>query len=304
MKLSARCQALTVADAVRKDASCRAFQGVRFSLSLRRNILIRMLYVPIVLYLSLVIYAWFFSDRAIFLPQPASYGDGPEILKLRSANGKLISAMYLPQPSAKLTLLVSHGNAEDLGDVRPWLEDLRRAGFNVLAYDYQGYGTSQGKATEKTAYEDEDAAYDHLTLTLKTAPQHIIVFGRSVGTGAAVHLAARRPVAGLILESPFLSAFRVVSRVPILPFDKFPNYKEIRRVHCPVLIVHGTQDEIINIAHGQKLFALANQPKQFFAVEGAGHNDVNDVGGARLLETLQVFAKSLGVERDSVQKGN
>jgi fermentation-respiration switch protein FrsA (DUF1100 family) len=259
-----------------------------------------MLYVPIVLYLSLAVYAWFFSDQAIFLPQPASYRDGPEILKLRSANGKLISAVYLPQPSAKLTLLVSHGNAEDLGDIRPWLEDLRRAGFNVLAYDYQGYGTSQGKPAERTAYEDENAAYDYLTLTLKTPPQRVVVLGRSVGTGTAVHLAARRPVAALILESPFLSAFRVVTRIPILPFDKFPNYKEIGGVHCPVLIVHGTQDEIINIAHGQKLFALANEPKQFFAVQGAGHNDVNDVGGARLLETLQLFAGSLVMEKDSV----
>jgi len=263
-----------------------------------------MLYIPIVLYLSLAVYAWFLSDQAIFLPQPASYRDGPEILKLKSANGKLISAVYLPQPSAMFTLLVSHGNAEDLGDTRPWLEDLRRAGFNVFAYDYQGYGTSQGKPTEKTAYDDENAAYDYLTLTLQTPPDHIIVFGRSVGSGPAVHLAARRPAAALILQSPFLSAFRVVSRVPLLPFDRFPNYKDIGRVFCPVLIVHGTQDEVINIAHGQKLFALAHEPKQFFAVKGAGHNDLNEVAGVRYFEVLQTFAKSLPIEKDALQKGN
>jgi fermentation-respiration switch protein FrsA (DUF1100 family) len=259
-----------------------------------------MLYLPIVLYLAVAIYAWFLSDQAIFLPQPSSYRDGPEILKLTSANGKVISAVYLPQPSAKFTLLVSHGNAEDLGDIRPWLEDFRRSGFNVFAYDYQGYGTSQGKPTEKTAYQDENAAYDYLTLTLKIPPDRIIVFGRSVGSGPAVHLAARRPAAGLILQSSFLSAFRVVTRVPILPFDKFPNYQEISRVHCPLLIVHGTQDEVISIAQGQKLFALANEPKQFFAVQGAGHNDLNDVGGARYLETLQTFAGSLAISKDSV----
>jgi fermentation-respiration switch protein FrsA (DUF1100 family) len=263
-----------------------------------------MLYLPIVLYLALAIYAWFFSDRAIFLAQPSSYKDGPEILKLTSANGKVISAVYLPQPSAKFTLLVSHGNAEDLGDDRAWLEDLRRSGFSVFAYDYQGYGTSQGKSTEKTAYDDENTAYDYLTLTLKTPPDRIIILGRSVGTGPAVHLAARRPVAALILQSPFLSAFRVVTRIPILPFDKFSNDKEIGRVHCPLLIVHGTEDEVISIAHGQKLFALAHEPKQFFAVQGAGHNDLNDVGGARYLETLQTFAKSLPVEKDALQRGN
>jgi len=263
-----------------------------------------MLYVPIILYLALAIYAWFLSDQAIFLPQPSSYRDGPEILKLRSANGNVISAVYLPQPSAKFTLLVSHGNAEDLGDIRPWLEDFRRSRFNVFAYDYQGYGTSQGKSTEKTAYDDENAAYDYLTLTLKTPPNRIIIFGRSVGSGPAVHLAARRPAAALVLQSPFLSAFRVVTRVPILPFDKFSNYKEIGRIRCPLLIIHGTNDEVIGIAQGEKLFALAHEPKQFFAVQGAGHNDLNEVGGARYLETLQTFAKSLTNQRDAIQKGN
>jgi fermentation-respiration switch protein FrsA (DUF1100 family) len=70
------------------------------------------------------------------------------------------------------------------------------------------------------------------------------------------------------------------------------------------LIVHGTNDEVISIAQGEKLFALAHEPKQFFAVQGAGHNDLNDVGGARYLETLQTFAKSLPVEKDALQKGN
>jgi fermentation-respiration switch protein FrsA (DUF1100 family) len=261
-----------------------------------------MLYLPFVLYASLAVYAWFLSDQQIFLPQPSSYRDGPEILKLRSANGNLISALYLPNPSAAFTLLVSHGNAEDLGDDRPWLEDLRRAGFSVFAYDYQGYGTSQDKPTEKTAYEDENAAYDHLTLNLKTPPNRIIIFGRSVGSGPAVHLAARRPAAALILQSPFLSAFRVVTRVSILPFDKFPNYKEIGRVRCPVLIVHGTEDSVINISHGQRLFALAHAPKQFFAVQGADHNDLTDVGGARYLETLQAFAQT--IRKDALQKGD
>src|SRR5215471_2569383 len=108
-----------------------------------RAVLIRLLYIPIVLYLSLAIYALLFSDSAIFLPHPSSYRDTPDILKIKSANGNVISALYLLHPSAEFTLLVSHGNAEDLGDDREWLEDLKRAGFSVLAYDYQGYGTSQ-----------------------------------------------------------------------------------------------------------------------------------------------------------------
>jgi fermentation-respiration switch protein FrsA (DUF1100 family) len=252
-----------------------------------------MLYLPIVLYLALAIYAWFFSDQQIFLPQPSSYKDTPEILKLNSRNGKMISALYLLNPAAKFTLLVSHGNAEDLGDDRSWLEGLRQAGFNVFAYDYQGYGTSQGKPSEKTACDDETAAYDYLTVNLKIPANNVIIFGRSVGSGPAVYLAARRPVAALILQSPFLSAFRVVTYIPIFPFDRFPNYKEIGRVRCPLLIIHGTQDSIINIRHGRKLFDLANEPKQFFAVPGADHNDSAMVAGQAYLHALVSFAASL-----------
>jgi abhydrolase domain-containing protein 17 len=264
-----------------------------------KDILKRMLRILILLYIGLAIYAWFFSDRQIFLPQPSSYKDGPDIIKLRSANGSMISALYLPNTSARYTLLASHGNAEDLGDDRDWLEDLRRAGFSVFAYDYQGYGTSQGKPGEKTAYEDENAAYDYLVSTLKTAPDRIIIFGRSVGSGPAVHLAARKPAAALILQSPFLSAFRVLTRIPLLPFDKFPNYKEIGQVHCPILIIHGAHDSVIPMWHGQKLFNLANQPKQFFPVHNADHNDLDMVAGLTYPRALQAFAASLNATRDS-----
>src|SRR5215471_1461354 len=258
-----------------------------------RAVLIRLLYIPIVLYLSVAIYALFFSDSAIFLPHPSSYRDTPDILKIRSANGNVISALYLPQPSAAFTLLVSHGNAEDLGDDREWLENLRRAGFSVLAYDYQGYGTSQGKPTEKTACEDERAAYEYLTHELKTLPDRIIIFGRSVGSGPAVHLAARQPAAALILQSPFVSAFRVVTRVPLLPFDKFPNYKEIGHVRCPVLIIHGAHDSVIPLWHGEEVFNAANQPKQFVVIPRADHNDLDIVAGPSYPRILQTFTATL-----------
>jgi abhydrolase domain-containing protein 17 len=270
-------------------------------LRLDKILAVRMLCFPVVLYLSLAVFLWFFADRLIFLPHPSSYNDSPEILKLKSTNGSLIAALYLPNPAARFTLLVSHGNAEDLGDDRYWLEDLRRAGFSVFAYDYQGYGTSQGKASEKATYDDENAAYDYLTASLKIAPDRIIILGRSVGSGPAVHLAARRPVAGLILQSPFVSAFRVLTRIPLLPFDEFPNHKEIGRVHCPVLIIHGDRDSVIGFWHGQKLFALANQPKQFFAVQGADHNDLDMVAGPSYPQAIQAFAVSLENGRQAIR---
>ncbi len=258
-----------------------------------KAILKSMLRIAVTLYIGLAILAFVRSDAMIFLPHPSSYRDGPEILKLASTNGNKISAVYLPNPAARYTLLVSHGNAEDLGDGRDWHEDLHRAGFSVFAFDYQGYGTSQGKPTEQHAYDDENAAYDYLIGQLHIPPERIIICGRSVGTGPAVHLAARKPAAGLILQSPFVSAFRVLTRIPILPFDKFPNAREIRRVHCPVLVIHGTADQVIALWHGKKIYELANEPKQSYWVPGADHNDLEFIAGAHYIESLQKFAASL-----------
>ena len=244
------------------------------------------------LYLGLSLFAYFLSDRMIFLPHPSSYPDSAEILKITTARGKKISAVYLPHPTAKFTLLVSHGNAEDLGDDRYWLDNLRHAGFSVFAYDYEGYGTSDGKPDEKACYEDAAAAYEFLAVDLKTAPDRIIIFGRSVGTGPAAYIAAKRPSAGLILQSPFVSAFRVLTRVPLLPFDKFPNYKYIRHVHSPVLIMHSRADSVIPFWHGQKIFNLANPPKQSFWAINADHNDLDLAKG--YTEAIQAFAATLG----------
>jgi abhydrolase domain-containing protein 17 len=250
----------------------------------------RMLLLVAGFYLALFLYAVFLSDSVIFQPHPSSYKDGPETLKLTTQNGKKISALFLRNPAAKFVLLVSHGNAEDLGDDRFWLEELRRAGFSVLAYDYEGYGTSEGKPTEAAAYQDESTAYDYLTRALAIAPGNIIIYGRSVGSGPAVHIAARRPAAGLVLQSPFVSAFRVLTRIPLLPFDKFPNYKDIGRVHWPVLIIHGEADRVIAPWHGRRLFELANGPKKYLPIPRADHNDLEMIAGRAYTDALSDFA--------------
>jgi fermentation-respiration switch protein FrsA (DUF1100 family) len=248
------------------------------------------LLVVIGIYLIALLVAVFFSERLIFQPQQAGYRDDAAILKLTSSDGAKISATYLPNPDAIFTVLFSHGNAEDIGDDEPLLERIRAAGFGVLAYDYQGYGTSEGKPTERHAYDDEDAAYKFLVQTMHIQPTKIIAFGRSVGSGPAADLASRRPVAGLILESAFTSAFRVMTRVSVLPFDRFDNLQKIKKVHCPVLVIHGRQDSVINVVHGRELFAAANEPKQALWVDGANHNDVAFVGGVRYSDALKAFA--------------
>jgi hypothetical protein len=239
--------------------------------------------------------AWRVSDRMIFLPPPSSYDERSlPIVRVNTSDGNAVAVLHLPNPAARYTLLFSHGNAEDLGYLAPFLMQLRDAGFAVLAYDYRGYGLSSGgPPTTAGTYRDEAAAYRYATQTLKIPPSRLILHGRSVGSGPAVDLATREQVGGLIVESGFVSVFRVMTRWPLLPFDKFPNLKNIPRVRSPVLVIHGRQDEIIPFWHGEKLFAAAPQPKHSAWIDGAGHNDVADVAWDEYVRVLQDFARSL-----------
>ncbi|MBD2293561.1 alpha/beta hydrolase [Anabaena sphaerica FACHB-251] len=250
----------------------------------------RMLKSLVFIYTLFAVYVYFRADSMIFMPQPSSYEDTKDTLKLKIRENQQISAVYLPNPTAKYTILYIHGNAEDLGDIQEILAKIRDLGFSVFAYDYRGYGTSEGTPTENSAYEDIDTAYNYLTEDLKIKPDKIIVFGRSVGGGSAVDLAARKPIAGLIIESTFTSAFRVVVPFPILPFDKFTNFDKIKKVKSPVLVMHGKLDEVIPFEHGEKLFAAATTPKRYLWLETANHNDFFDVAGEKYGQTLHEFA--------------
>ncbi|MBE9116013.1 alpha/beta hydrolase [Lusitaniella coriacea LEGE 07157] len=241
------------------------------------------------IYTFFALYVFFRADSMIFLPQPATYQDTQEILKLPVTETEKISALHLPNPQSAYTLLYIHGNAEDLGDIRPVLERLQGWGFSVFSYDYRGYGTSDGKPSERNAYQDADAAYQYLTQQLKIPPQQIIIYGRSVGGGSATELATQYPVAGLILESTFTSAFRVVVPFPLLPFDKFSNLNKLQQVQCPILIMHGQADSTIPIEHGKTLYNAAPEPKLSLWVAEAGHDDFTWVAGERHQQALLSF---------------
>lgn len=243
------------------------------------------------IYTFLCLYVFLIADSKIFLPPPASYQDNREILKLASGEDITISAIYLRHPKPSYTILFAHGNAEDLGNITPVLQKLYSLGFSVFAYDYRGYGTSQGSPSEGNAYRDIDTAYNYLTQMLRIPSERIIVYGRSVGGGSAVDLAARKAFGGLILESSFTSAFRVIVPFPILPFDKFPNIDKIGRVSCPVLVIHGKADDTIPFSHGEKLFAAAGQPKRYLWVDDAGHNDVMWVAQGEYDKSLREFTR-------------
>lgn len=248
----------------------------------------------IFVYGCVVLFAYLYPDRMIFHPQASSYIDDSDIIKIDVADGEQISALYLINPDAEFTILYSHGNAEDIGQLRPILERFYSAGYSILAYDYRGYGTSDGKASEKNTYEDVESAYEYLTVKAGVPSSRIVAAGRSVGGGVAIHLACRKKIGGLILESSFVTAFRVVTRIPLVPFDKFRNIDKIKKINCPVLVFHGKDDDVVPIWHGKKLFEKANEPKFCLWIDNAGHNDdLAQMAGSSYWNTIEKFMASV-----------
>lgn len=244
-------------------------------------------------YLFLNLYAFVVSDKLIFLPQPASYRHLLNEVKIEVVGGERINAVFLETPGAKHTILFSHGNAEDLGSVVPFMQQFHQLGYSVLMYDYRGYGTSEGQASTAHAKQDVAAAYHWLVNVKKVAPKTIISHGRSLGGGLAVWLAAHHEVGGLITESSFASAFRVKTHWKMLPWDKFDSLKSIQQVRCPVLVIHGCDDEVIPFWHGRKIYAAAPAPKQHLWINHGMHNNYAYVAGDDYINAIQRFVHEL-----------
>ena len=260
-------------------------------LSIRRLVRSAIL-IPIFSIVGLLTCGYMFTDRIIFQPPTPSYKDSEKIIKLTTADGAKISAIYLSNENSPYTIIFSHGNAEDLSTVRYKLLELHSTGFSVLGFDYHGYGTSEGQPTEKAVYQDIDAAYEYLTNELNVPPGRIIVHGMSLGGAVAADLAWRRPIGGLILESTFVSAFRVVTHVP-MPFDHFTTLAKLKNIMCPILVIHGRGDRIVKFWHGEMLYQNANEPKQFLWVDNAGHGDVSYVASEQYETAIKSFANSM-----------
>lgn len=197
----------------------------------------------------------------------------------------------------KKAIIRCHGNAEDALSTLDMLELLAEAGYTVASVDYPGYGLSDGSPDEEGCYRNVHRLYDWLIEKRGFKPEDIIIDGFSIGTGPATELAATRPCGGLILEAPFLSAPRAVTRVRLLPVDPFPNLKRIGDVKCRVLMIHGTSDRVIPYSQGQALFKLANEPKRFVTVDDGDHNTlVDDMGFDNYYELIKGFVDGAGLE--------
>jgi len=230
---------------------------------------------------------------------PGDLGLAYRDITLVTEDNLKLHGWFVPRDGARVTLLIFHGNAGNIGHRLPWIEMLHRLGVHVFIFDYRGFGKSEGKPFEEGLYRDARAAYRWWQSEREPLGEKLILVGESLGGSVAVHLAARAPVAGLILQSTFTSARDMAKTMfPIgllLPLTglKFDSRADIARVTCPKLVIHGDRDEIVPFRFGKALYEAAPSPKSFYAVPGAGHNDLLWAAGPEYGRQLQSFISAI-----------
>ncbi|KAL9226528.1 hypothetical protein vseg_002332 [Gypsophila vaccaria] len=200
--------------------------------------------------------------------------EGVDVHKLRTKRGNDVVAVYVRHHKGVCTLLYSHGNAADLGHMfEVYVELSIRLRVNLMGYDYSGYGQSTGKPTESNTYADINAVYKCLKEQYGVKDEDLILYGQSVGSGPTVDLASRTPnLRGVVLHSPILSGVRVLYPTKrSYWFDIYKNVDKIGQVNCPVLVIHGTADEVVDWSHGKQLYGLCKEKYEPLWVNGGGH---------------------------------
>ena len=258
------------------------------------------LLTAIACYIGLAITLWLLQSRFMYAPTheivltPHDVGLSYEAIRFEAADGVRISGWFVPAQRPRGVILFCHGNAGNISHRLDSIQVFHGFGLSTLIFDYRGYGQSEGKPTEKGTYLDAEAAWRYLVQQRKVAPTKIIIFGRSLGGAIAAWLAQDRTPRALIVESAFASVGDMAAQLyPYLPVRLFSafDYNAIdylRRVHCPVLIVHSRDDEMIPFSHGQRLFETANEPKSFLEITGT-HNQGFITSARRYEDGLESF---------------
>jgi fermentation-respiration switch protein FrsA (DUF1100 family) len=230
---------------------------------------------------------------------PADLGLAHEEVELRAEDGVRLHGWFLPMKGSRLTVLVCHGNA---GNVSHRLDRAllmqSRLGVDTLLFDYRGFGASEGRPDEEGTYRDARAAYRWL-VARGIGPERVLLFGESLGSAVALQLALEVDARALVLESAFASvpemARAVYPFLPLWPFvrTRYDNLAKVGRLRMPLLVLHGERDEVVPFAQGRRVFDAAPEPKRFFAIPGAGHNDTYAAGGELYWGVLRDFLEGL-----------
>ncbi|MBW1992040.1 MAG: alpha/beta hydrolase [Deltaproteobacteria bacterium] len=249
---------------------------------------------------------WEFSEKGIvFFPDPyligtpADHGLDYEEVFFPAEDGVKLHGWWVPREGSP-TLLWFHGNA---GNISHRLDNLKLlwelTGVQVFIFDYREYGRSEGRISREGTFKDALAAYRYVTESRGLPGEELVLFGRSLGTALATDLAIRYPCRALILESPFTNS-KEMARLyapfffdwrPRVPYD---NLGKIGQVRAPVMVVHGTQDEIIPVDMGRRVFEAAPEPKELYLIPGAHHNDTYMVAGREYFARLKNFIERSG----------
>ncbi|KFK44974.1 hypothetical protein AALP_AA1G327500 [Arabis alpina] len=205
---------------------------------------------------------------------PSAGDSSLDVRVVKTRRGNKVAAFYLRNPNARLTLLYSHGNAADLGQLFDLFVQLKvNLRVNLMGYDYSGYGASTGKPSEYDTYADIEAVYECLQTEYGVGQEDLILYGQSVGSGPTLHLASKLPrLRGVVLHSGILSGLRVLCHVKFkFCCDIYSNVNKIKKVKCPVLVIHGTEDDVVNWLHGNRLWKMAKEPYEPLWIKGGGH---------------------------------
>ena len=247
--------------------------------------------------------ALFFAQRAILFPAPTSARTAPpaagfpeaEEHILTTADGEKIIVWHVPARPGRPVVLYFHGNGDYLAGFFGRFRSTIADGTGVIAVSYRGYAGSTGQPSEHGLLQDAAAAYTFTVARYRA--DNIVVWGFSLGTGVAVALAAEQRIGRLVLEAPYTSIADVAASafwfapVRLLMRDQFRSDAHIARVKVPLLVMHGALDPTIPVTFGERLFALANEPKRFVRLARGGHNDLDNFGAIEIARNFINLAK-------------